>query len=1183
MHVKSLTLRGFKSFASSTVLRFEPGITCVVGPNGTGKSNVVDALTWVMGEQGAKSLRGGKMEDVVFAGTAERPPLGRAEVLLTIDNTDGALPIDYSEVTVSRTMFRSGGSEYAINGDSCRLLDVQELLSDSGIGREMHVIVGQGQLDTALDAGPEERRSFIEEAAGILKHRKRKEKALRKLDAMQGNFTRLQDLIAELRRQLGPLGKQAELARRAATIQAELRDAQLRLLADDVTTMRSELAREEADEAAVRERRSTVEDQLNEAKSREAELDAAAREELPKLTEIQDTWHHLSSLRERLRATSGLAAERHRHLSAEPEGEQRGRDPEESEREAAEIREQERSLDAELDAARATLNDAVDRRSEVEGALQEEEKRIAAAARAAADRREDLAKLGGQVDAARSRIAAGEDEIGRLSSALDEARQRADSAQRDYHSLEGEIAGQEEGEVGLDEEYEAAQADLTGRQERLATLRSEEQQASRGHAALAARKEGLEVGLARGGDAGERLLAAGERLSGLLGSVAALVAVEQGAETAVATALGNAADAVVVSSVAGAVEALTLLKDEEAGRAGLLVGGADHEPDDGETPLPAGARYAVDLVSAPEEIRGALRRVLHRVVVVDDLASARALVDARPHLRAVTRAGDLLGADWAHGGSANAQSMLEVQAAVDEVDEQLAAATRRVEDAQASLSTATAEEKRASERVDAALAKLHDSDARMSATAEQLGELGSAARAAAEESERLEKAIQTAREARDRDQEAVADLERRLAEAEQAPAESAEPDTHARDQLAEDAEAARAAETDARLALRTAEERARALAGRADELESAAAAERAARERAAERHRRREHQAAIAGAVRQGCDAALAEIEVSLQRAAADKEAAEGARASRENELHELRARIRDLSGELEKLVDQLHGGEVARAERRLRLEGLESRATDEYGLDVETLIADYGPEVPVPPPADAEEGTEPGPYVRERQEKRAKSAEKSLKKLGKVNPLALEEYAALEERHTFLNSQLEDLKATQRDLWTVVREVDDRVQRVFGSAFEDTAREFEAVFARLFPGGEGRLVLTDPDDLLTTGVEVEARPPGKKVKRLSLLSGGERSLTAIALLVAIFRARPSPFYVLDEVEAALDDTNLQRLLRIFAELRDSSQLIIVTHQKRTMEVADALYGVSMRDDGVSAVISQRLHDPESS
>ncbi|MYV80240.1 AAA family ATPase, partial [Streptomyces sp. SID1046] len=414
MHLKSLTLRGFKSFASATTLRFEPGITCVVGPNGSGKSNVVDALSWVMGEQGAKSLRGGKMEDVIFAGTTGRPPLGRAEVSLTIDNSDGALPIDYAEVTITRIMFRGGSSEYQINGDTCRLLDIQELLSDSGIGREMHVIVGQGQLDSVLHADPMGRRAFIEEAAGVLKHRKRKEKALRKLDAMQANLARVQDLGDELRRQLKPLGRQAAVARRAAVIQADLRDARLRLLADDLVVLRRALDAEIADEAALKERKEAAEAQLAGAVRREAELEEAVRELAPRLQRAQQTWYELSQLAERVRGTTSLADARVKSASAPPEEERRGRDPEEMEREAARIREQEAELTAALEAASRALEDTAEHRAELEQELAAEERRLRDAARAIADRREGLARLTGRLGAARSRAGAAQAEIDRL-------------------------------------------------------------------------------------------------------------------------------------------------------------------------------------------------------------------------------------------------------------------------------------------------------------------------------------------------------------------------------------------------------------------------------------------------------------------------------------------------------------------------------------------------------------------------------------------------------------------------------------------------------------------------------------------------------------------------------------------------------------------------------------------------
>jgi chromosome segregation protein len=1185
VYLKSITLRGFKSFASSTTLRLEPGITCVVGPNGSGKSNVVDALAWVMGEQGAKSLRGGKMEDVIFAGTAGRPPLGRAEVSLTIDNADGALPIEYSEVTISRIMFRNGGSEYSINGESCRLLDVQELLSDSGIGHEMHVIVGQGQLDAVLHATAEERRGFIEEAAGVLKHRKRKEKALRKLEAMHANMTRVQDLTTELRRQLGPLGRQAEVARRAAVVQADLRDSKLRLLADDLLTLQSALQQEVADETALRDRRDEVDADLNQSKIREAHLESAMTSEARDLARAQETWYRLSSVRERLRGTASIAAERQRHVRESEEETREGRDPEELAHDAASARLEQTAIEAELETHRATLAGAVTLRADAEAAYDEEQRRLAASMRAAADRREGLARLAGQVAAQRSRVQAGEDEVGRLTKAVDDARTRSEHAQGEFHALESRIAGLDEGELNLDNDYEIAADALAAAETTLNKLRDEEREIERERSTFAARAEALELGLARKDGTGA-LLAASARISGLLGSVAAVVGVEHGFEQAVAAALGVAADAAAVSSVDDAVTALRLLKRDDAGRAGLVIGSAFVDRPSADLPaLPPGARWVRALVQGPPQLQLALAGLTHGVAVVDDLDAALELVRALPDVRVVTRDGDVLGRDWAYGGSASTPSLLEVQAALDDARRGLADAVHRAERLRFTITGVEAELADASARADAALAQLHESDAAMAAVAEQLGQLGSAARAALAEADRMAGSISQAREAGDRDRATLAELESRLAAAQGSPDE--EPSTAERDRLAAVAATARGSETEARLTVGTAEERVRAIGARAAQLEAASAAERQARERAALRRARREREAIVAAAVALGAAAVLGRLEMSLSAAAAERELAEQTRSVREGELLALRSRARELAAEMEQLTDVVHRDELARAEQRLRIEQLEQRAMEEFGVESEALSAEYGPDslVPVFPepdaPADAV-AAESVRYVRAEQEKRARSAERALALLGRVNPLALEEFSALEERHRFLSEQLEDLKKSRKDLMDIVREVDERVQQVFAAAYEDTAREFEGVFARLFPGGEGRLVLTDPSDMLNTGIDVEARPPGKKVKRLSLLSGGERSLTALALLVAIFKARPSPFYVMDEVEAALDDTNLRRTLAIFEELRETSQLIVITHQKPTMEIADALYGVSMRGDGVTTVISQRLREPTS-
>ena len=1191
MHLKTLTLKGFKSFASSTTLHLEPGVTCVVGPNGSGKSNVVDALAWVMGEQGAKSLRGGKMEDVIFSGTTGRAPLGRAEVSVTIDNSDGKLPIDYAEVTISRTLFRNGGSEYAINGETARLLDVQELLSDSGIGREMHVIVGQNRLTAILEATPEDRRGIIEEAAGVLKHRKRKEKALRKLDAMQANLVRLQDLTNELRRQLKPLGRQAEVARRAVVIQSDVRDARLRLMADDLAQMREALAAEVADETALRDRQAQVDSLLVGLRSQEAEAEAAVELDAPRVANAQNTWFALSGLRERFNGLVQVGAERTRHLQPEPEEESSGRDPEQIEAEARVLREQEFELGREVEVAREALAASEGARHAAEQAAALEERRIAEAERAAADRREGLARVTGQVNAARSRLEARCNEIDRLQASVAEAKQRGDAAQAEFQAIEVQVAGLDEGELGLDDEYEQAVGLLEQADAGVEELRTAESVHERERGALSARLEALGLGLSRK-DAAAVLVSAGEQVPGVLGSLASLLHIEPGAQAAVAAALGDIADAVVVRGVDAAVSSLILLKDQDAGRAALVIADLPGTGLAGATGLSletgasvTGGRWLRETVRCDDEVGPMVDRLLSRCVLVRELSDVARAQQERPDLVIVTEAGDIFADGIVHGGSTSAPSLLEVKAAYDETEAALDTATHAVERCRFDLVAAKEAQRQAAERVEHALTRLHESDARMAAVAEQLGQLGQIARAAAAEAERLGLALASAKTAREADEVAVAELQQRL---DQAQVEPESGDLHdLRSELADVARESRQREVDARLALRTGEERVAAVGIRAEQLERAAKSERQARVAAVERRERRARELVVAQAVLIASKVALSRIEASVAEASHARLEVERITKDRDASLVVVRGRIRELSAELDLLKDSVHRDEVARAEQRMRIEQVQDKVLEDFGIDSAVLIAEYGPDQPVPPspvapgdeiPADAPEPA-PYPYVRAEQVKRLKEAEKGLALLGRVNPLALEEFTAMEERHTFLSEQLDDLRRSRDDLMDIVKEVDGRVEQVFTEAYRDIEREFTGVFARLFPGGEGRLILTDPSDMLNTGVDVEARPPGKKVKRLSLLSGGERSLTAVAFLVALFKARPSPFYVLDEVEAALDDVNLGRLIDIIEELRSSSQLIVITHQKRTMEIADALYGVSMRGDGVTQVIGQRLRE----
>jgi chromosome segregation protein len=1001
----------------------------------------------------------------------------------------------------------------------------------------------------------------------------------------------VQDLTDELRRQLKPLGRQAAVARRAAVIQADLRDARLRLLADDLVRLREALKAEVADEAALKERKEAAERELRKALQREALLEDEVRQLTPRLQRAQQTWYELSQLAERVRGTISLADARVKSATSAPPEERRGRDPEDMEREAARIREQEAELEAALEAAERALEDTVAHRAELERALTQEERRLKDAARAIADRREGLARLSGQVNAARSRAASAQAEIERLAAARDEAQERAVAAQEEYEALKAEVDGLDADDVELAEQHEAAKGQLTEAEAALTAAREATTAAERKRAATQARHEALALGLRRKDGTGI-LLAAKDRLSGILGPAAELLTVTPGHEVALAAAFGAAADAIAVTSPSSAADAIRLLRKQDGGRATLLLAG-DHRPGGAgncatspNEPADARHTFAADLVRGPSDLMPAVRRLLQGIVVVGTLEDAEDLVYTHPDLTAVTAEGDLLGAHFAHGGSAGAPSLLEVQASVDEAAAELEELAVRCGELTGAQQAAVERRRECAALVEELGERRRAADREKSAVAQQLGRLAGQARGAAGEAERSTAAAARAQEALDKALQEVEELAERLAVAEEMPIEE-EPDTSVRDRLAADGANARQTEMEARLQVRTHEERVKGLAGRADSLDRAARAEREARARAEQRRARLRHEAAVAEAVGSGARQLLAHVEVSLARADEERTAADAAKAHREQELARARTEGRDLKAELDKLTDSVHRGEVLGAEKRLRIEQLETKALEELGVEPAGLVAEYGPHQLVPPslPAEGEELPEdpehprnrPKPYLRSEQEKRLKSAERAYQQLGKVNPLALEEFAALEERHQFLSEQLEDLKKTRADLLQVVKEVDERVEQVFTEAYRDTAREFEGVFSRLFPGGEGRLILTDPDNMLTTGVDVEARPPGKKVKRLSLLSGGERSLTAVALLVSIFKARPSPFYVMDEVEAALDDTNLQRLIRIMQELQEASQLIVITHQKRTMEVADALYGVSMQGDGVSKVISQRL------
>lgn len=1138
MYLKSLTLKGFKSFASATTLKFEPGICAVVGPNGSGKSNVVDALAWVMGEQGAKTLRGGKMQDVIFAGAGDRKPLGRAEVTLTIDNSDGALPIDYSEVSITRRMFRDGAGEYEINGTKARLMDIQELLSDSGIGREMHVIVGQGRLAQILEARPEERRAFIEEAAGVLKHRRRKEKAQRKLVGMQANLDRLTDLTQELGRQLKPLARQAEAAQRAATVQATLRDARLRLAGEHIHRLRLEFDDAERRARLLAEQVEEVTGDLAEATGEQLALEAQLDELTPQAEAAQQLWFTLSTLAERVSATSRIAAERASHAEMVAYA---GQDPQVLERRAEEAEAEHDRLNEAVEIARERLESIRDEVFDREEARREAEAEHMAQVRAIADRREGVVRLIAAEESLAGQVAAAEDEIARQAETLAETLARTTSAQKEADAVAEKIR-ELAGERGpLEDAHVRAASEAGAAEKRLDQLRDQQRERERTVYSLQARIDTLR----------QNVPVADVELA--WPTLAGLLRTEQG--RAVSAALGAHAEALVGEVDEGVVEKLgdssrTVLFDESAGG----------EPWRLDADLPGGTGWLLDHIDADERVRVPLNRLLADVVLAPDPATARATVESDPRLRAVTPEGVLCGERWIQVGT-GVVSPVEVNTRIAAAETELADARVILDELSGTLEGARIAADEA--RVDAAAKKaaLREHDQSLAAWDRDLARLNrqheanrAEYRRAAERATGADARLATLRgqleEARDR-LSRIGDTD-----------STEEPSTLARDEATSALAQVKAMEMEATLTLRTAEERANQASGRGEALRRQATHERQAKARHDEAMRRRRHAAELAATVEKGALDVAARVADATERAAHERDGLARRRTELAGRLTQVRERVHAARVHLNRLTDNSHAGDIARTQAQVRIDEAEAKIVEQLGLAVSDLMADHTP------------GED---FDRAAEEKRLARAEKDLRALGKVNPLALEEFKALEERYEFLSTQLDDVVQARKDLTGVIEEVDARILQLFTDAWLDVEEQFPAVFATLFPGGEGRLVLTEPEDMMLTGIEVEARPPGKRVKRLSLLSGGEKSLTALAMLVAIFRARPSPFYVMDEVEAALDDVNLRRLIALFEELREDSQLIVITHQKPTMDVANVLYGVTMRGDGVTRVISQRM------
>ena len=1150
MFLKSLTLKGFKSFADATEMALEPGVTVVVGPNGSGKSNVVDAIAWVLGAQAPKAVRSQKMDDVIFAGTAKRPALGRAEVSLTLDNSAGLLPVEFNEVTVTRILFRSGDSEYAINGVPCRLLDVQELLSDAGVGRQQHVIVSQGQIDAVLNARPEDRRAIIEEAAGVLKFRKRKEKAERRLDATEANLLRLQDLVREVRRQLRPLERQAQAAQRHGDLQSELDTLRIHVAGREIAAMRARL--ESIETARMEASRSE-----QTAKSDLARLDTEALAIEARLTargehDVRDQLVAAEQLRERARGLVGILAERRRGL----------------ERDRGQLMDAGlvATLEADVAGYRAELAEVLEGLAGFEPALAEltEEEQAFAAERDSADTAVEsgsraasaAAEVRGELRSVRASVDRSENERRRVADRAEQAARRLAELDGEIERLRTEVAEAAAGEGPLVDELTAAESARLAAAAVLERATTERQRCAESRSRTSARAEALQMALdsARAKAGAERLVG----VEGVLGTLLELVTIEDGWADAVEAALGDALAAVVVDGPGSARRALATLRGAGTTGAVIATGGASREPAgaiDGAVPLLG--RVSSSSTGVPE----LLSSLLARAVVAEDVDRAVDIALADPSLTVVTREGDRFApSGWRIGtssGGATAAALAEAVAAAETADATLQAAEQGLSAAVAELERARSAEVEVGRRLDL-------NDGRFHAASEALESAQSRRRELAGESESLASSIEGLVAHLQSERARMAEMESVLPSLESDEQAEAEAERRRREEQAEvDARVAVLASRRRDLEVRSAghREREEFLRRRIAETEARLDADLEARSNAEQRRLDLERSVVAVERLSGWVSTRLAEIEeihaeLSERRRRQSDEVREMT-----SKLDEVRRARVEAEQSLEASRERAHRADLDEAEARLRLEtAVETLRRD---LDVEPEAAEAAPLPELP------EGATAAGRVRE--------LERELRLLGPINPLALEEFNELNQRHQFLEEQLEDVRSTRRDLNRVIAAIDGEIQTVFASAFADVSANFTQLFASLFPGGSGALKLTAPDDLLATGIEVEAKPGGKNVKKLSLLSGGERSLTALAFLFAVFRSRPSPFYVMDEVEAALDDVNLHRFLQLIQEFRREAQLIVVSHQKRTMEAGDSLLGVSMQPGGSSKVVTERV------
>ena len=1145
MRIDSLRLSGFKSFSRSQRLQLNKGITAIVGPNGSGKSNVVDALAWVMGEQGPLSLRGSKMEDVIFAGTSSSSPLGRAEVTVTLDNSSGTLQSQYAEIALSRILYRNGVSEYSINGEKCRLLDIQELLSDAGLGREMHSIVGQGQLDSVLKATPLDRRAFIEEAAGVLKYRRRREKTERKLEAMQANLIRLQDLIAEVRRNLRPLGRQAETAQQAKEIAAGIREAKTQLLSLQLTALKEKLELASEEESRRKSEASVNQSQLDTLRQAAASVESELNQALPDAA--RSRLFTLESLETSIRSSRSVATQKI-NLAMDSSGSFQMEQLDSLQRGLKAIQDGKEKLVSLVQGATESLAEASRTKSAAVSELDEFDSQVEAlrlqaeAYKSLKSKRESHQKaLEQAISLAKDNLSSQKDQLESTSIELEQLQ-----AMRQESDASSSIANSD-----LRTRYDDSRKKEIESRASIDKAREGLHELEKNRDYLAARHAALGQVLDNPDGSGNLLRA---KLPGIERLLADAIKVKPGYEKAVAAALGSLANSLLVGSQEAAVAALNHLRQNYLGRAEFIVSGTSSKA--------ALSNFEATALLSVVEVPGELQGLLESFLVAKDLSEAERLLKKDKTAKVVTMDGDYLSTNLVKGGGASEPSKVELISERARISEELVTIGKQIEKASATLESLKSAQVALSEEVTANLNELQRQDAESATKAEAYGRLIAQIENAQAEKARLEASIAQLNEKMRIDSEELSALSNEL-EDEEEPALQIDPG--ARAELAEKVEAARGSETQAQIELGAMRERLAAA-----EREEAALEQRlqlAEREKA-EWEQKQELQGAETEKARKvlaTCELLMPVMERLISAARSELRELETSRQQKATRVTELRSQITAMETRSLELSRSVQEAEMKTYELKLQQQSINEKIFDELSLTPEELLEDTkGAE-------DIEARSE------EDLRKSIRTAESRLSQLGAFNPLALEEFSALEERHKYLTEQLSDLNSARADLKGIITDLDEKMNTTFLAAFEDTKKAFEKIFPVLFPGGTGSISLTEPEEGQEAGVEVSVRPAGKRIERMSLLSGGERSLAAIALLFAIFKARPSPFYVLDEVEAALDDANLGRLLEVLEALRETSQLIIVTHQKRTMEIADALYGVSMGKDGITRVVGQKL------